>query len=213
MRPPINKKATQRVYFYHIGDIFSLKNDLQEFQESFSASDPLQNSIEHKWQLLKDTIQRAISKHIPSKLARHCDKLLWINPPIKQKMKLRKCLYDKVKQTNIYTDWCDYKKVRNKINSLLETIFHWVSSWLTKWCQRVVVDVESSDTAPVRSGVPQGTVLGPHSVYHNIQVYIQAVKVCTTYKFIQNIASISTNKKVLQVLFLSGYRTYSQQIH
>ena len=88
-RPAINKKTLRRVYLYHRGDISSLQNELQQFQEHFSASDPLQNSTEHNWQLLKDTMQKAISKHIPSKPARSCDKLPWITPLIKQKMKLR----------------------------------------------------------------------------------------------------------------------------
>ena len=39
-RPSTNKKAPRRVYFYHKGDISSLKSELQEFQEHFSASDP-----------------------------------------------------------------------------------------------------------------------------------------------------------------------------
>ena len=43
----INKKAPCRVYLYHKGDIPSLKSELQEFQETFSTSDPLQNSVEH----------------------------------------------------------------------------------------------------------------------------------------------------------------------
>ena len=37
----------------------------------------------------------------------------------------------------------------------------WVSAWLTKRQQRVCVDRESSRNNPVRSGVPQGTDLGP----------------------------------------------------
>ena len=36
-------------------------------------------------------------------------------------MKLRKCLYNKAKRTVSYTDWCDYKQVKNKVNSLLES--------------------------------------------------------------------------------------------
>ena len=37
----------------------------------------------------------------------------------------------------------------------------WVTNWLTDRTQCVVVDGECSDDAPVLSGVPQGTVLGP----------------------------------------------------
>ena len=99
----------------------SLKIELQEFQEAFNASDHLQNSVEHNCQLLKDTIHKAISKHIPSKLARSRNKLPWINLQIKQKMKLRKHLYDRAKWTGNYTNWCDYKQARNEVNILLET--------------------------------------------------------------------------------------------
>ncbi|KAF2354308.1 Reverse transcriptase domain [Trinorchestia longiramus] len=37
----------------------------------------------------------------------------------------------------------------------------WMRNWLTGQTQRVVIHDETSDTALVTSGVPQGTVLGP----------------------------------------------------
>ena len=40
-------------------------------------------------------------------------------------------------------------------------IYNWISSWLTKRTQRVVIKGHSSAYVHVKSGVPQGTVLGP----------------------------------------------------
>ena len=41
------------------------------------------------------------------------------------------------------------------------TTFNWIQKFLTNRTQKVVVDGSSSESARVRSGVPQGTVLGP----------------------------------------------------
>ena len=40
-------------------------------------------------------------------------------------------------------------------------VLNWISDWLTQRNQRVCVDGETSGMKTVRSGVPQGTVLGP----------------------------------------------------
>ena len=70
--------------------------------------------------MLKDAIYAATNKCIPTKYTKTCIKLPWINSVIKQKMKTRKHLYDKAKQTNTHTDWSAYKQARNEVNSLLE---------------------------------------------------------------------------------------------
>ena len=41
------------------------------------------------------------------------------------------------------------------------TILTWITKWLSARTQQVVVDGEASEPVHVRSGVPQGTVLGP----------------------------------------------------
>ena len=56
-------------------------------------------------------------------------------------------------------DTVPHRRLLNKLNYY--GVLHRISSWLTKQHQRVFVDGETPDVAPVRSGVPQGTVPGP----------------------------------------------------
>ena len=60
-------------------------------------------------------------------------------------------------------DKLDFKIVLGKIKSMgIEgRVFNWIQSFLTNRTQQVSVDGTLSDPAPVISGVPQGSVLGP----------------------------------------------------
>ncbi len=48
-----------------------------------------------------------------------------------------------------------------KYYGISEPILHWITAFLTNRTQRVLLDGSSSDTLPVSSGAPRGTVLGP----------------------------------------------------
>ena len=54
-------------------------------------------------------------------------------------------------------------QVRNCLDhyGIRGTTLNWIQNFLTDRTQKVVVDGSSSESARVRSGVPQGTVLGP----------------------------------------------------
>ena len=46
-------------------------------------------------------------------------------------------------------------------NGICNQTYSWMASWLTRRKQRVVIDGITSRWVSVKSGVPQGTVLGP----------------------------------------------------
>ena len=60
-------------------------------------------------------------------------------------------------------DTVPHRRLLNKLNfyGVRGQLHHWISSWLTGRHQRVIADGELSDAMPFKSGVPQGTVLGP----------------------------------------------------
>jgi ribonuclease P/MRP protein subunit RPP40 len=56
-----------------------------------------------------------------------------------------------------------YKRLMSKLRIYgVQGILHtWIDAFLSGHKQRVIVEASSSEEAPVTSGVPQGTVLGP----------------------------------------------------
>ncbi|KAF2363294.1 Reverse transcriptase domain [Trinorchestia longiramus] len=80
------------------------------------------------------------------------------------------CIYNRAKAADLV--YLDFQKAFDKVpherlmakveaHGIRGNYSRWIRNWLTGRTQRVVIHHETSDSALVTSGVPQGSVLGP----------------------------------------------------
>jgi hypothetical protein len=87
-------------------------------------------------------------------------------------------------------------------------VLHWIREWLRERKQRVVLDGENSEWKEVKSGVPQGSVLGPvlfliyiNDIDENIAnmtlKFADDIKLIGKVKTLQDIESMKRDVKIL----------------
>jgi len=97
-----------------------------------------------------------------------------------------------------------------KAKGLHPKIVKWIEKWLTGRTQRVCVKSEKSESCPVESGVPQGTVLGPtlFTIYiddlahelKKLMLDVKVIKFADDTKGGRKVASIEDRDKLQQAL-------------
>ncbi len=114
-----NKKA-RKVFIYHKGNMDGLKDDMRAFQESFLTANPYGRTVETNWCQFKQALNTIMKTHIPQRTMKHRRDVPWLTREIRRKMRERKRLYDRAKQSQRDQDWTAYRKVRNRVNQMLE---------------------------------------------------------------------------------------------
>ena len=75
----------------------------------------------------------------------------------------------KIDLIRFFLDFCKafdkvpHRRLLNKLKyyEIADDLVKWIEQWVTKRNQRVTLENHVSSKLPVKSGVPQGTVLGP----------------------------------------------------
>ena len=123
----------EHVIFHHIMSFFTSLNTLNPLQHGFRPNHSCQTQLVD----FIDEIQRSMNSQQQTDL-------LFID-------------FSKA------FDTVPLKRLLNKLKfyGIRGPLLQWISSWLTKRYQRVIVHGESSSATTVKSGVPQSTVLRP----------------------------------------------------
>jgi len=110
------------VYLYDKADLKTFRQDVSNTVTEFFAH-CLDRSLEENWAFFKDTLTKAVDKHIPSKMTKAKSSLPWISRAIKRQMRRRDHLHKKARRSSDKTSpaWSAYRHQRNKVVKLLKT--------------------------------------------------------------------------------------------
>ena len=81
---PTKRKAKRKVHLYGKGDYDSPRSILCTFKDTFLNSFSDSTPIEEDWLRLKDAMQQAIGKAVPSKILSGKDKFSWLNNQLRR---------------------------------------------------------------------------------------------------------------------------------
>lgn len=110
----------------------------------------------------------------------------------------------------IQTALLDFSKAFDKVshnqllgklsqNNIPPNIVKWIASFLSDRAQRVLLDGDQSAVLPVKSGVPQGSVLGPSLFLLYINDLVEVIKFCEIKLFADDILIYAELKDIQSV--------------
>ena len=100
-----------------------LAEDLHIFRDDYLGSKPRDRLITTNWYLIKTTIHKLMTRHIPQKSVGARLNLLYIIPAIKRKIQRRQRVYKRARKRGWKTDWEKMQKLRREINQELQQAY------------------------------------------------------------------------------------------
>ena len=134
---PFKRRPQRKVYLFNKGDLASLRNDLQEFQETFLQSATNDSQIEDDWNLFKTVLKHSMDRHIPSKTVSGRDKLPWLSASLRRLIRRKNRIHAKYKRTGNQRLYALWRKLRRKVTVSLK-------SERNKYVNKVIGDIQNN---------------------------------------------------------------------
>jgi hypothetical protein len=100
-----SRKQPRTVYMYRKGNMDGVRENLEDFKNTFLESGPMEKDIDTNWNSLKNAIFDAMDKNIPKKKLSTWQHVPWMTGTIKRMIRKKKRLWNKAKRTTMEKDW------------------------------------------------------------------------------------------------------------
>lgn len=117
-KPATAKQNPRKVFMYHKADVPSLKADMEGISSDFRDKNISNTDANELWLEFKDRLNKAVTKHVPTKMVRKRNNTPWINHTLKRLHKRKQRAYNKARNTGTEEDWENFRKIRKEIKKV-----------------------------------------------------------------------------------------------
>ncbi len=123
--PIRNKQKPREIKLYNKADWESLKEYLTKEKESFMATHDIDTPIDELWNDFKETLEKGLEEHIPTKTARSRDSVPWITNSLRKQLRKQKKLFDQQKGFSKHTRAAQHQRSHKSFVQKLTRQAYW----------------------------------------------------------------------------------------
>ena len=113
-------KKPRKVHLFKKADMGSLNKDIEQDLTRYLEDENIENkTTEDLWQFFKETITKAVTKHVPQKTIGGKQHIPWINTHIKRLIRRRQRRYNAAKKHKTTKSWALYKAMKDLVKKTM----------------------------------------------------------------------------------------------
>ena len=119
LKPKQLAKPQRKIYNFHEADIDKLKQNVNGHTQEFLGSNPISNSVDKNWEIIRNFLLESMDENVPSKMSLGKRHLSWITRDLKRQMRKRDKLHSLARKHQSTYSWSKFHQFRNKVATLV----------------------------------------------------------------------------------------------